>query len=75
MRLLLSSACLCLLAACTPQAPDEEQRPQPQADAATAPATSAIVQRANVYKDAARDAVQQTQDAADRERAAADASQ
>lgn len=56
-----------LLAACSPPSPpEEERRPEPQADA---PARSGLVQAADAYKDRARGAAAQQQDAADRQRA------
>lgn len=76
-RLLLVSSLLLLLSACTPdQAPEETRRPDPQAAGApaAAPAGSAspITATANGYKDAARNAVNQTQDAAAREQSQID---
>jgi hypothetical protein len=72
---LVALGCMALLAACTPpDAPEEERRPEPRAQAQveTAP-RSAIVQTANAYKDRARDAQQAQADAADRQRAAIEA--
>lgn len=80
-RLLLACCVLLLLSACTPeQAPDETRRPDPQAGAtpAAAPAadtTSPITATANGYKDAARNAVNQTQDATAREQSQIDQAQ
>ena len=77
-RLLLACCVLLLLSACTPdQAPDETRRPDPQAAAppAAAPAAdtnSPITATANGYKDAARNPVNQTQDAAAREQSQID---
>lgn len=60
--------CLLLTACSEPKAPDEERRPEPQAQP-----KSAIVETANAYKDRAR-SVEQTQlDAADQQRAEIDA--
>ena len=68
------SATLALAACAPPKPPEEERRPEPQSqsDAGSAP-PSAIVEHANAYKDRAREAVQQAEEAADRERAATDA--
>ena len=77
-RTIRLTAALCAtlaLAACAPPKPPEEERrpePQSQSDAGSAP-PSAIVEHANAYKDRAREAVQQAEEAADRERAATDA--
>lgn len=67
-------ATLALVACAPPKPPEEERRPAPQSqpDAGSA-SPSAIVEHANAYKDRAREAVQQAGEAADRERAAADA--
>ena len=67
-------ATLALTACAPPKPPEEERRPEPQSqsDAGSAP-PSAIVEHANAYKDRAREAVQQAEEAADRERAATDA--
>lgn len=78
-RLLLACCVLLLLSACTPdQAPDETRRPDPQAASVPAAApgtTSPITATANGYKDAARNAVNQTQDAAAREQSQIDQAQ
>lgn len=77
-RTIRLTAALCAtlaLAACAPPKPPEEERrpePQSQSDAGSA-SPSAIVEHANAYKDGAREAVLQAEEAADRERAAADA--
>ena len=77
-RLLLPSMLCVLLVACGPEpAPDETRRPEPQAAPAPAAAadagtTSPITATANAYKDAARGAVSQTQDAAAQEKAQLD---
>lgn len=61
------------LGACSPpEAPEEERRPEPQAAGAAA-AKPAIVEAANAYKDAARQAVADSEDAAAKEKAALDA--
>ena len=58
------------LGACSPpDAPEEERRPEPRAAAPK----SAIVDTANAYKDAARRAVADSEDAAAKEKAALDA--
>ena len=58
-----------LLAGCSaPKPPDEERRPEPQAQP-----KSALVETANAYKDAARTSVTATEDAAKREQAELDA--
>lgn len=76
MRRLLLASSILLLVACTPdQTPDETRRPQPQvadAQAAAPGAASPITSTANAYKDAARAAVDQTQDAAAREQSQID---
>lgn len=61
-------ACLLLSACSAPKAPDEERRPDPQAQP-----KSTIVATANGYKDNARAAVTASQDAAKREQADLDA--
>lgn len=69
MRIASSIACLLVLAAagCSPpKPPDEERRPDPQAK-------SAVVAQANAYKDAARAAAAQSEDAVAKEKAALDA--
>ena len=69
MRIAASTAVLSalLLAACAPpKPPEEERKPEPQA-------TPALTQQANAYKDAARDAVAASEDAAKKEQAALDA--
>lgn len=60
--------CLLLGGCSEPRVPDEERRPEPQAQP-----KSALVETANTYKDRAR-SVEQTQlDAADQQRAEIDA--
>ena len=60
-----------LVGACSaPKPPDEERRPQPQAQARP---TSAIVQTANAYKERARRVEADSLEAADRQRAEIDA--
>ncbi len=69
MRFASSIACLLVLATagCSPpKPPDEERRPDPQA-------VSPVVAQANAYKDAARAAAAQSEDAAAKEKAALDA--
>mgnify|MGYP001765054803 CR=1 FL=1 len=63
--------CLGLAACSPPQPPDEERRPQPKAQE-TRP-QSGIVQAADAYKDAARAAATQSENAAAKEKAALDA--
>lgn len=71
-RIAAASLAIALIAACSPpKPPEEERRPQPQAE--NTQAQSAIVQAADAYKDRARDAVKASQDAAERERAQLDA--
>ena len=61
-------ACV-LLSACTaPKPPEEERRPEPQAQP-----KSALVETANAYKGAATASVTATEDAAKREQAELDA--
>ena len=74
MRIASSVACLLVLVAagCSPpQPPDEERRPEPKAQE-TRP-QSGIVQAADAYKDAARAAAAQSENAAANEKAALDA--
>lgn len=60
------------LAGCSPpQPPEEERRPEPQAQAAQP--RSAIVQTADAYKERARSAEAEQLEAADRQRAQIDA--
>lgn len=69
MRIATSLACLLVLtlAGCSPpKPPEEERRPDPQA-------APTVVAQANAYKDAARDAVAHSEDAAAKEKAALDA--
>ena len=61
-------ACVVLCACSSPKPPEEERRPEPQAQP-----KSALVETANGYKDAARASVAATEDAAKRERAELDA--
>lgn len=63
--------CLGLAACSPPQPPDEERRPEPQAEGTQA--KSRIVQTADAYKDRARNAEAQQREAADRQRAQLDA--
>ena len=75
MRIASSLVCLSViaLAGCSPpKPPEEERRPEPQAQAATQP-QSTIVQTADAYKDRARDAVKATEAAAKDESARIDA--
>ena len=79
MRRLLPSLSICLLlAACSsPTPPAHQDQPQPQAapESAAAPqadTTSPITATANGYKDAARNAAAQTEDAAAQEKAQLD---
>lgn len=65
--------CLGLPACSPPQPPDEERRPEPQAEGTQAQAKSGIVQTADAYKDAARAAVANSEQAAAKEKAALDA--
>lgn len=68
MRIASSLACVfsLALAGCSPPTPpEEERRPEPQA--------AAVVQAADAYKDAARAAVANTEDAATKQKAALDA--
>ena len=68
MRIATSLACLLVLAlsGCSPpKPPEEERRPEPQA--------AGVVQAADAYKDAARAAVANTEDAVAKEKAALDA--
>lgn len=61
-------ACLLLAGCSSPTPPDEERRPEPQAQP-----KSELVETANAYKDAARTSVTATEDAAKREQAELDA--
>ena len=61
-------ACLLLFACSAPKAPDEQRRPDPQAQP-----KSTLVQTANGYKDSARASVTASEDAAKREQADLDA--
>lgn len=63
--------CLGLPACSPPEPPDEERRPEPKAADAHPP--SAMVQTADAYKDAARAAVANSEQAAAKEKAALDA--
>ena len=68
MRIASSLACLLALAlaGCSPpKPPEEERRPEPRAEA--------VVQAADAYKDSARAAVANTEEAAAKEKAALDA--
>ena len=75
MRMATSLAWLLVVAlsGCSPpKPPEEERRPEPQAQAAAQP-QSAIVQTAEAYKDRARSAESQQLEAADQQRAQIDA--
>ena len=61
-------ACVLLSGCSSPKPPDEERRPEPQAQS-----KSALVETANAYKDAARTSVTATEGAAKREQAELDA--
>ncbi len=61
-------ACVLLPGCSAPKPPDEERRPEPQAQP-----ESALVATANAYKDSARASVSASEDAARREQAALDA--
>lgn len=61
-------ACALLSGCSSPKPPDEERRPEPQAQP-----KSALVETANAYKDSARASVTATEDAAKREQATLDA--
>lgn len=63
--------CLVLTACSPPEPPDEERRPEPKT--ADARPTSGVVQAADAYKDAARAAVANSEQAAAKEKAALDA--
>jgi hypothetical protein len=76
MRIASSIACLLVLAmaGCSPpKPPEEERRPEPQAEGTPAQAKSGIVQTADAYKDRARSAEAQQLEAAERQRAQLDA--
>ena len=76
MRFGTPIACLLVLAlaGCSPpEPPEEERRPEPQAGGTQAQPTSTIVQTADAYKDAARAAVANSEQAAAKEKAALDA--
>ena len=75
MRIGTPIACLLVLAlaGCSPpEPPEEERRPEPQAGGTQAQPTSGIVQTADAYKDAARDAAARTQAQAAQQARAAD---
>lgn len=61
-------SCVLLSACSAPAPPEEERRPEPQAQP-----KSALVDTANAYKDSARAATAATEDAAKREQAELDA--
>ena len=66
-RTALALLAIAALAACSPpQPPDEERRPEPKAN-------PAVIAQADAYKDAARAAVADTEQAAAKEKAALDA--
>ena len=76
MRIGTPIACLLVLvlAGCSPpEPPEEECRPEPQAEGTQAQPASAIVQAADAYKGAARAAVANSEQAAAKEKAALDA--
>ena len=69
MRIASTLACLLViaLAACSPpQPPEEKRRPKPRA-------VASVVQVADAYKDSARTAVANTEEAAAKQKAALDA--
>lgn len=68
MPLTVLLTCVVLTACTAPKAPDEERRPEPQAQP-----KSSLVDTANAYKDSARAAVAATENAAKREQAKLDA--
>jgi outer membrane biogenesis lipoprotein LolB len=61
-------ACLVLSACSSPKPPDEERRPEPQAQP-----KSVLLENANAYKGAARASVTASEEAAKREQADLDA--
>lgn len=61
-------ACVVLAACSSPKPPEEERRPEPQAQP-----TSALLENANAYKGAARASVTASEEAAKREQADLDA--
>lgn len=61
-------ACVLLSGCSGPKTPDEERRPEPQAQP-----KSALVETANAYKERARASVSASEDAAKREQATLDA--
>ncbi len=61
-------ACLLVPACSSPKPPQEERRPEPQAQP-----KSALLETAHAYKDAARASVSASEDAAKREQATLDA--
>lgn len=65
--------CLGLPACSPPQPPDEERRPEPQAEGTQAQAKSGVVQTADAYKDRARSAEAQQLEAEERQREQLDA--
>ena len=68
MQPMLLLACVVISACSGPKPPDEERRPEPQAQP-----KSALVETANAYKDSARASVTATEGAAKREQAKLDA--
>ena len=68
MPVLALLACVLLAGCSAPKPPDEERRPEPQAQP-----KSVLVETANAYKDAARTSVTKTEDAAKRQQAELDA--
>lgn len=75
MSVVLLLGCLGLSACSPPKPPEEERRPEPQAQAtpANSQPKSAIVQTADAYKERARSAETQQLEAADQQRADIDA--
>ena len=71
-RIIAASLAIAMLAACSPpQPPEEERRPEPQAQGAET--KSAIVEYADGYKDRAKATEAQVKDAAEQQRAQIDA--
>ena len=67
LRTAITAHAIVILAACSPpKPPQEEHRPEPQAQ-------PGITAQANAYKDTARDAATATEQAAAKEKAAIDA--
>ena len=68
MPAFVALVCVVLSACSAPEPPDEERRPEPQAQP-----KSALVETANAYKDSARASVAASEEAARREQAKLDA--